>query len=184
VAISVLSAAFLLPACTGVYLHEPTCTGKDKSALVLAAQAVPSATLIPCILQFPAGWSYDGSRIQRGEAQFWLDSDRAGMRAVEVSLTASCDVSRAVAVTTTVEPGVRVYEEPISLPPHVQVDRYFRFPGGCVTYRFRFAPGAEATLALEVEAALSFTERSTLVRLVDERQGLTLCGAEAPPCPG
>lgn len=183
-AIGVLSL-LVLPACTGTYLHEPTCTGKDRSALILTAQAVPTATLVPCIASFPSGWTYSGSRIRSGEAQFWLDSDRAGLRAVEVSLTRTCDLADAVEVTAAAaEPGVRTFERPISLPPRYQSNRYQVFPGGCVTYQFRFGTGAAATLALEADLALSFLPRSVLVTKVRVDSGLTLCGADAPPCPG
>jgi hypothetical protein len=180
-----VAAAAFLPACAGTYLHEPTGRSKDAKALILAAQAVPSATLVPCIAEFPSGWSYDGSLIGSGSAQFFLDSDRAGIRALEVTLTASCDVSNAIEVTAGInQPGVRVYEEPISLPPTFQVNRYLRFQGGCVTNEFRFAAGASATLALEAQQALSFIARSALVERAMQDTGLVLCGAEAPPCPG
>ncbi len=183
--VTLVAAAALLPACAGAYLHEPTCGGKDAKALILAAQAVPSATLVPCIAEFPSGWSYDGSRIRSGSAQFWLNSDRAGFHALEVTLTGWCDVSNAVEVTAGANPpGVRVYEEPISLPPTFQVNRYLRFPGGCVTNEFRFAARASATLALEAQQALSFVPRSVLVERAREETRLVLCGAEAPPCPG
>jgi hypothetical protein len=179
------AAAMLAPACGGLYPQEPTCGAKNTSALILTAQAVPSATLVPCIAEFPSGWSYDGSRIRSGSAQFFLNSDRAGFHALEITLTEACDVSNAVEVTAAGGvPGVRVYEEPISLPPTFQVNRYLRFPGGCVTNRFRFATGASATLALEAQQALSFVSRSVLVKQAKEETGLILCGAEAPPCPG
>jgi hypothetical protein len=176
----------LVPACGGIYPEQPTCGSENTNALILVAQAVPSATLVPCIAEFPSGWSYDGSRIRSGSAQFWLDSDRAGLRALEVALTESCDVSNAVEVTAGAEvvPGVRVYEEPLSLPPTFQANRYLLFPGGCVTNRFRFTAGASATLALEAQQALSFVSRSVLVEQTKEETGLSLCGAEAPPCPG
>ena len=183
--VALVAAAVLLPGCGGLYPQEPTCGGKEAKALILAAQAVPSATLIPCIAQFPSGWSYDGSRIGSGSAQFWLNSDRAGFHALEVTLTASCDVSDAVEVTAGAnQPGVRIYEEPISLPPTFQVNRYLRFSGGCVTNEFRFAAGASATLALEAQQALSFVSRSVLMERAREETELVLCGAEAPPCPG
>lgn len=175
----------LLPACGGAYLHQPTCTGKDESALVLAAQAVPSATLVPCIKEFPAGWTYSGSRTRSGAFTFWLDSDRAGPRAAEITLTMTCDVARAVEVTAGAGvPRVRTFEEPISLPPRFQAIRYMTFSGGCVTYAFRFARGAEATLALEAEQSLGFVGRADLARKVDQENGLTLCGADSRPCPG
>jgi hypothetical protein len=184
--VSVGAAAVLLPACGGVYPQEPTCGAENAKVLILTAQAVPSATLVPCIAEFPSGWSYDGSRIGSGSAQFFLNSDRAGFHALEVTLTESCDVSNAIEVTTGAGaiPGVRVYEEPISLPPTFQVNRYLRFHGGCVTNDFRFATGASATLALEAQQALSFVSRSVLVEQAKEETGLSLCGAEAPPCPG
>jgi len=179
------AAAMLLPACGGMSPQEPTCVAENANALTLMAQAVPSATLVPCIAGFPSGWSYDGARIRSGSAQFWLDSDRAGFRALEVRLTESCDVSNAVEVTAGAGvPGVRVYEEPISLPPTFQANRYLLFPGGCVTNQFRFTTGASATLALEAQQALSFVSRSVLVEQAKEETGLSLCGAEAPPCPG
>jgi len=176
----------LVPACGGVYPQPLTCGAENANALILMAQAVPSATLVPCIAEFPSGWSYGGSRIGSGSAQFFLNSDRAGINALEVTLTGSCDVSNAIEVTAGVGaiPGVRVYEEPISLPPTFQVNRYLRFPSGCVTNRFRFATGASATLALEAQQALSFVSRSVLVKQAKEETGLILCGAEAPPCSG
>jgi hypothetical protein len=184
--VSLGATATLVPACGGVYPQPLTCGAENTNALILMAQAVPSATLVPCIAEFPAGWSYDGSRIGSGSAQFWLDSDRAGFRALEVTLTESCDVSNAVEVTTGagVVPGARVYEEPISLAPTFQVNRYLLFPGGCVTNKFRFTTGASATLALEAQQALSFVSRSVLVEQAKEDTGLSLCGAEAPHCPG
>jgi hypothetical protein len=183
--VSLGAAAMLVPACGGVYPQEPTCGAKNANALILMAQAVPSATLVPCIAEFPSGWFYDGSRIGSGSAQFWLNSDRAGFHALEVTLTESCDVSKAVEITAgSNQPGVRVYEEPISLPPTFRVNRYLRFEGGCVTNVFQFSTGASATLALEAQQALSFVSRSVLVNREKEESGLTLCGAEAPPCPG
>jgi hypothetical protein len=183
--VSLGATAMLVPSCGGLYPQEPTCAGKDAQALILAAQAVPSATLVPCIAEFPAGWFYDGSRIRSGSAQFWLNSDRAGFHALEVGLTESCDVSNAVEVIGgTNQPGVRVYEEPISLPPTFRVNRYLLFEGGCVTNKFQFATGASATLALEAQQALSFVSRSVLVERAQDESGLSLCGAEASPCPG
>ena len=150
---------------------------------MLAAQAVPSATLLPCIRSFPAGWSYDGSDIRSGQATFWLDSDRAGRRAVEVDLARTCDTRGAVEVGPAPdEVGTTRFEKPISLQPIYQADRYYLFAGGCVTYRFRFAAGASTTLALEVAEALSFRPRQPLVDEVREDFGQILCGAGAPPC--
>ena len=33
---------------------------------------------LPCVAEFPAGWTFGGSDISSGSARFWLDSDRGG----------------------------------------------------------------------------------------------------------
>ena len=163
---------------------EVDCPVEDSDLLLLAAQAVPSATLLPCVGAFPAGWWYGGSDVRSGTARFWLESDRAGPHAVEVSLTASCRTIGALDVTSaTQEVGVQELVRVYDLHPFT-ADRYFRFSGGCVTYRYRFVPGASATLALEADQAVTFGLRTALVERVDEEFGLTLCGASAPPCDG
>lgn len=161
---------------------EVDCPVEQSDLLLLAAQAVPSATLLPCIQAFPAGWWYGGSDVRSGEARFWLESDRAGFHAVEVSLTSSCRTIGALDVTSqTQEVGVQEFVRVFDLHPFT-ADRYFRFTGGCVTYRYRFRAGAASTLALEADQAVTFGLRTALVARVQEEFGLTLCGAGAPPC--
>lgn len=162
---------------------EANCPVQERKLFVLMAQAVPSATLLPCIAALPAGWSYGGADVHDGEATFWLASDRAGLRAVEIELTPSCRITGALDVTNaTNEAGVRVYVEEFRLRPFT-ANRYFLFPGGCVTYRYRFGEGGDPTLALEADEALTFGLRSVLVDKIERHLGLTLCGASAPPCP-
>jgi hypothetical protein len=163
---------------------EANCPIEDGELFVLMAQSVPSATLIPCIEALPAGWTYGGSDVSNAVARFWLDSDRGGYHAVEVSLEASCRITGAVDVTnSTSEGGVRVYLDEFDLHPF-SANKYFLFPGGCVTYRYRFGAQAQATLALEADEAVTFGLRTVLVAKIQEELGLTLCGAGAPPCLG
>jgi hypothetical protein len=174
----------LLPACANSRNAVVSCR-LDEPSLLLTAQSVPSATLVPCVAELPAGWSYAGADIRSGWARFWLDSDRGGMHAVEVELTPTCDTSAAVEVRPAPdEAGARVYAEPIALEPALWANRYVVFAGGCTTYRYRFVPDAPSTLSLEAEEALGFFPRPALVRDVEERLGVTLCGAGAPPCVG
>jgi hypothetical protein len=182
--VAFLLVAGLLAGCTVATggRSEVDCPVQDSELLLLAAQAVPSATLLPCVVAFPAGWSYGGSDVRSDNARFWLASDRAGWHAVEVSLTRSCTTIGAIDMTaSTQEFGVRELVRTYDLEPFT-ADRYFLFPGGCVTYRYRFAVGAEATLALEADQAVTFGLRSALVERVEDEFGLTLCGAGAPPC--
>jgi hypothetical protein len=180
-------ASLLLAGCSvaATRSEQSTCDSADAAHHVLAAQAVPSATLLPCIRVFPAGWGYGGSEVRSGVSRFWLDSDRAGIHAVEVELVSACDVSGLDDVTSASgELDVTVYLRSVSVRPYV-ADRIFVFPGGCVTYRYRFGDAERApNLASEADDALTFVPRSLLVGVVDGEYGLTLCGAEAPPCAG
>lgn len=179
-----LALAAVVPACANTTVATVECR-LGEWALVLSAQSVPSATMIPCIAELPAGWSFSGSEIVDGTSRFWLDSDRAGIRAVEVELASACSTSEAIEITPAPdEAGARVFTEPIALRPALRANRYIVFSGGCVTYRYRFQAGASTALSLEAEEALGFFPRSALVEQVREQLGQTLCGAGAPPCEG
>ena len=172
-------------ACTAgeVDSAEPGCRSR-QSIFILIAQAVPTATLIPCIEGYPEGWTFGGSKTSNDDFRFFLDSDRAGFRAVEIILTASCDRGRAVEVLPAPdEAGTRRFEEPIELPPNFRANRYYTFPGGCIEVRYRFVGTADPALVLEADRILAFAERSLVVSAVAE-SGFIVCGAEAPPCAG
>jgi hypothetical protein len=162
----------------GVY--APTC-GTGHS-MILSAQAVPSAALLPCIAALPSGWSIGGADIASGKTSLRLDSDRAGTGAITVTLTVACDTSGAQQVPSD-QPGTRRFEHPLSLAPQFSSLRFYTFPGGCVTYRFSFTPGASPVLGDAAGSALSFQPRPTLVDFVRRTEGLALCG-RGTACPG
>ena len=120
-------------------VSAPSC-GTGHS-MILAAQAVPSAARLPCVAALPSGWSIGGADISSGKSSLRLDSDRAGQGAITVTLTATCDTSGAQQIPSD-QPGMRRFEHPLSLVPQFTGLRFYTFPGGCVTYRFSFAPGA------------------------------------------
>jgi hypothetical protein len=185
-ALALAAGAALLSGCGAASDQAvPFCPapGRSGAAAVIMAQAVPSAAFVPCISEFPAGWTFGGERLRSGRPEFWLDSDRAGLRAVTVSLTRTCDVSRAVEVPPEAgEPELKRYEEPNALPPAFSGNSYYVFPGGCVTYRFTFAPGATFTQAVEATEALTFVSRAWGVRRL-RKDGIVLCG-RGVSCPG
>ena len=151
-------------------------------SMILSAQAVPSAAMLPCIAALPSGWSIGGAGISSGKASLRLDSDRAGSGAITVTLTATCDTSGAQQIPSD-QPGMRRFEHPLSLAPQFSDLRFYTFPGGCVTYQFRFAPGASPVQAGAADIAVAFMPRSRLVAYVRHSEGLALCGRGAA-CPG
>lgn len=180
-----LLALLSLPACSAAPSNEVRCG--EGSAGILAAQAVPSATFVPCIAAFPVGWGYGGFFAETGRVRFWLNSDRAGIHAIQVELTETCDTSGAVEVEDPASglAGVRRLELPISLEPRLTGSTFFTFTGGCVTLRYDLAAGASSTLLLEARQAIDLFPRKEIVALLAEADpDLPLCGAEAPPCVG
>jgi hypothetical protein len=157
----------------------PTC-GIGPS-MILSAQAVPSAAMLPCIAALPSGWSIGGADIASGKVRIWLDSDRAGTHAIAVTLTAACDTSGTHQIPSD-RPHMRRFEHVASLTPRFSDVRFYTFPGGCATYRFSFAPGASPVLADAAGSALSFQSRSVLVEFIQRTEGLALCGRGAA-CP-
>ena len=165
--------------------RTPLCVNADDSVFVLLAQSVPSATELPCVSEFPVGWTFGGSDISRGLSRFWLDSDRGGIHAVEVSLRRACDTTGAVEERPAPdEVGTQVFVRPDSLEPSFTGTRFLLFDGGCIGYTFHFSSGAPSTLAIEAVEALSLLPRATIVADVAKDPGLILCGAGAPPCAG
>jgi tRNA A-37 threonylcarbamoyl transferase component Bud32 len=161
---------------------RPRCNTEDVTVLV--AQSVPSATFVPCIATLPAGWTVSRVDVRRGRTRYWFDSDIAGYRALEVTLQPpeECNVSGATRVPSN-QVGMQRYERPEQLPPGLRSTRYYRFAGGCVTFRFDFAPEAPAALALAADEAVGFLPRERLVAAVEHRSDLKLCGAGVH-CPG
>ena len=122
-----LAAAWLLLAGCGVAptsssfteAREPSCRyqGREGTALmVLIAQAVPTASQLPCLELKPAGWSVSDVFVRNGRVRFGLNSDRVGQGAVQVVLQQFCALGKVTRVPSD-HPGTRRYQEVISIEP-------------------------------------------------------------------
>jgi hypothetical protein len=176
----VLATAWLLLAgCAGVQTgssfteaREPSCRyqGREGTALmVLIAQAVPTASQLPCVELKPAGWSVSDVFVRNGRVRFALNSDRVGQGAVQVVLQQFCALGKVTRVPSD-HPGTRRYQEIISIEPG---ERYrgavhYLFPGGCVTYRLDFRSDEQARPLGEVSLALGFVTRDALRETISE----------------
>ncbi|MGI8707287.1 MAG: phosphatase PAP2 family protein [Actinomycetota bacterium] len=156
-----------------VVSRSPECGGQfEGEQMVLAAQSVPSATLLPCISALETGWMFGGMRVFDGTTEFFLDSDRAGIRAVHVRLsTDSCDVSGATEVPSD-EPGSRRFETIDSVQGRYSGTRFYTFAGGCVRYRFNFPAEGQAELTTQISRSLDLESRSDLADAYFEDTGL------------
>jgi hypothetical protein len=151
---------------------QPVCRyeGRDGTPLVvLMAQAVPTASQLPCVELLPAGWWVSDVYVRNDRVRFTLDSDRVGTRAVEVLLARTCAIGRVTRVPSD-HPGTRRFQEVIAIVPgrRYQGAVHYLFPGGCVTYRLDFRSDEQARPLGEVTLALGFVTRETVRRSVSD----------------
>lgn len=135
-------------------LRAPMCDDLSDQ-LILIAQSVPSASLVPCVGDLPVGWSFAGADVVDGRTRIFLDSDRAGFRAVRITFTRGCDLRGATEVLSD-EPDTRRYERVTLRRDRFAGTRYYVFDGGCAAYDFDFAGVGRSALAEEVSVAMSF----------------------------
>jgi len=181
-AVGLLAAGFtygLLTPFRGVDVPSPPgCT--PESATVLTAQAVPGATALPCVLGLPSGWQSEGGSVRNGEARFSLTAGEQPRSVVTVRLAGTCDPAGARPLASD-EPGTERFDDTGSSGRAPR--RFYRFPGGCVTYEFSREAAGDRGLIDLAQAALGFVDRERVAGYVRDQSGLVLCGAGAR-CPG
>ena len=130
--------------------HEP---------LLLMAQSVSTASLVPCIEILPAGWAVGDVVVGNDRSRFTMTSDRGGVLVVE--LTASCDLAGMVELTSE-QPEARRYLRIERDAAGAAMTRAYTFPGGCITQRLTAPAASRQQLAGESSFALGFTTRDAL----------------------
>ena len=146
--------ALLVPACSSALgASPPFCPSPEleqvSAAIVLEAQAVPSARFGPCLDKLELGWEAHDLHGESGRAWFWLDSDRVGDRFLTVTLQEDCDTSGA-------EPGDSGVEG-IALHTKVQAAE--------PTYRFAVIGVADRHLAYAQELSVLLRNQGSSVRV-------------------
>jgi hypothetical protein len=156
---------------TSLYTSDIGCS--DQEALWLMAQAVPSASMVPCTQLLPDDWSLADVKVADGRARIVFDIDRSFEReAVTVYLAASCDLQGAREVTSE-HPGTRLYVRIDRQSTLSSVTRFHAFPGGCVTERLPATTTPER-LASEASLVLGFASREALGTALNQRSGSRL----------
>jgi len=153
----------------------------DLEPLWLQAQAVPSASQVPCVRSLPVGWTLAEVAVNDGRSVLTLNHDRAGDAALVARLTASCDPGGAVEGPSQTE-GVRRYQGTESRTGQFTLTWYDQFPGGCVTSRLRLTTDPNGEFAAQAPQVLGFTTRAALREALSQRSDgrLQLDPREAP----
>jgi tRNA A-37 threonylcarbamoyl transferase component Bud32 len=155
----------------------PRCPNPEirSDALILEAQSVPSASLLPCVKEdeLPTGWTFSGLDVIDGSSRLYLDSDRAGFHAVNIDLVPSCNTEGATEVPTD-EVGTQRYELTFPREDRYVGKRFYTFEGGCAIYEFDLTGPGRAGLAEEASIGMSFVSREEGERELEEETGLDL----------
>lgn len=134
----------------------PSCLEGDT--LMIGAQSVPTAQLLPCFEPLPAGWDVDNVRIDQDGTIIRLDSDRAGDDAAIFHFTSTCELGDAVR-TPSEHDGATRFEFVERLEPGFRARRFYLFDGGCIWWEFDFDADATAALSIELGDRLQTISR-------------------------
>jgi len=162
--------------------RQPVCEFQGNvrvPLLVLMAQAVPTASQLPCVDldHLTAEWIVSDVFVRNGRARFALDSIHdLDHHAVVVVLERTCRFGKVTRVPSD-HPGIQRYQEVSEI--HSGEFRgaiHYLFRGGCVTYRLDFRGGEQARPLGDVVLALGFVGRDAVAAAVrDDSEGrLTL----------
>jgi hypothetical protein len=151
---------------TSLYTSDIGCS--DQEAPWLMAQAVPSATLVPCLQVAPPGWALNDVKAGSGFASIVFNTDRPFQEAaVTVELLPSCDLSGATEVSSE-QPGARRYIRIDRAAAPTRVTRTYVFPGGCVAERY-VSPGSPERMAADASSSFGFVTRDQLAQELSRR---------------
>ena len=157
---------------------RPVCSaGQDataSNAVVLMAQAVPTATWVPCLrTALPQGWTFRHLDARTGVARFWLDSDRDGPDPIQVRLESSCDTIGSTEIPSDRE-GMHRFERVTMTTPRFEGRRYYVFDGGCITFDFKLDDRGEnraEALALATQSVGAISRKDLQAQVHAESGG-------------
>jgi tRNA A-37 threonylcarbamoyl transferase component Bud32 len=124
-----------------------------NNTMILFAQAVPTASKVPCVGELPIGWMVTNATVHDGLATFGLAVGATGTPDVIVTLTPTCETNTGISVD---------------------------LGGACVTYHSNLP--AETTGEPTLAEGISFVSRRELVDFVATEDDQKLCGLGVP-CP-
>jgi len=149
-----------------LYTSDVGCS--DQEALWLMAQAVPTATLVPCLQVTPPGWTLNDVKVGSGYASIIFNTDRPFQEAaVTVELLPSCDLAGGTEVSSE-QPGARRYILIDRAATPDRVIRTYTFQGGCVAERYT-SVGSPQRLTTDASSSFGFVTRDQLARDLSRR---------------
>jgi hypothetical protein len=148
--------------------------------LAILAQAVPTATYVPCIADDESPWRFSSLTVKEGRARLSLVYIDPSGRSARVELTPSCDVGSLSPQPTATEPGVQRFVRTSTLSPRLAGVNFDKFEGGCVITTFDLPRDADASeRLLDLDTTVGLYPRDQLTRELDREYHLELDGPRA-----
>jgi hypothetical protein len=122
----------------GTGAEAPPCRvsdGQTDGSLVLMAQAVPTASVLPCLRRLPEGWTVGGYSARNGQARIWLVVGHEDRTALTVTLQKRCDLDGFTEVQSDVAGTLR-FERRTSSAAALAGSRAYVYPSSCLRYDY------------------------------------------------
>lgn len=159
-AVPTLLAALSMAACSVQdATRAPSC--EQGHSVLIAAQSVPSAEMLPCFMESPVGWDVDSVDIGRNGTTIHFDSDRAGHHAARFEFVETCD-SMPASEQRNGQEGVERTTLTQQIEAGSRVESFRVFEGGCVAWTFEFSDNMSRSELNRLQATLILVPRSVV----------------------
>jgi hypothetical protein len=168
--------AGLLAGCSfDVHLNRPAGTGAPAppcqmgdgqidGGLVLMAQSVPTAEVLPCLRRLPEGLSVGGFSAREGETRMWFVVGRESRTALTVTLQRECDLTDFTEEQSET-PGALRFDQEASSGAVLRGSRAYVYPASCLRYDYALL---DASALSVLRSAVGTIERTEVAHKVAE----------------
>jgi hypothetical protein len=165
-----------LTGCGNVYLAAAPDPGLERlacprpgvrvsSTLVLLAQAVPTASALPCMRSAPARWQLDDFDARDGRAHLSVTYGDEDDLNLIVDVVQRCNVEQATESPSD-QPGMRRYDHVVHDTTQFALDRYYVYPDACTAFHFTGLGEDAQEFVGDIMKAFGFVDRTVLDRHV------------------
>jgi hypothetical protein len=151
----------------GTGADPPPCQvgdGQVDGGLVLAAQSVPTAEVLPCLRRLPEGLSVGGFSARKGRTRMWFVVGKEDRTALSVTLQRTCDLAGFAEAQSEV-PGALRFDRQDSSGALLRGERVYRYSASCLRYEYSLLDVSALSI---VRNAVGTIERSVVADKVAE----------------
>jgi hypothetical protein len=158
--VSALFLTFFIASCS-VQDATPLPSCSEGGSVLITAQSVPSAQMLPCFTQLPLGWEVETVDVTQDGTTIRFDSDRAGHHAAQLVFDTTCDVS-GTAEQSNDQDGVERFARTERMEPGLRAKSFHVFEGGCVTWTFDLNSDVPRSEINELDETMMLVPRSVV----------------------